>query len=195
MADDFLRLVSSANPAARQYQPTTTSYPPSAGPHNNQSEPQLLDPFFDDDDYAPDSAFGRSHAMESQESGLPLSRTAAAPAGHSKITLGDGMPQGWNFDDEEVTPSNRTQFSSTMAQPPKSSSKSGRKRWKWKWPWQKEVVLTGERVIALNNSPANGEFGNNFIATSKYNVATFLPKFLFGTCYLPYNMHGLSISS
>ncbi|EKM80737.1 hypothetical protein AGABI1DRAFT_119321 [Agaricus bisporus var. burnettii JB137-S8] len=117
--------------------------------------------------------------MESQESGLPLSRTAAAPAGHSKITLGDGMPQGWNFDDEEVTPSNRTQFSSTMAQPPKSSSKSGRKRWKWKWPWQKEVVLTGERVIALNNSPANGEFGNNFIATSKYNVATFLPKFLF----------------
>lgn len=184
MADEFLRLVSSANPASRQYQPTMTGYPPSAGSHNNQPDPQLLDPFFfDDDDYAPDSAFGHSKAMESQESGLPLSRSAAAPAGHSKITLGDGMPQGWNFDDEDLTSSNRTRFSSTMAQPPKSSLKSRRKR--WRWPWQKETLLTGERVIALNNSPANGDFVSNFIATSKYNIATFLPKFLFGTCSFP----------
>jgi phospholipid-transporting ATPase len=180
MTDDFLRLVSSANPATRQYQPTTTGYPPSAGHHNNQSDPQLLDPFFDDDDYAPDSAFGRSKAMESQESGLPLSRSAAAPAGHSKITLGNGMPQGWNFEDEDLTPSNHTQFPSTAVQPRKSSSHPRRKR--WKWPWQKERELTGERVVALNNSPANAEFVSNFVATSKYNLATFLPKFLFGTC-------------
>ncbi|KAJ3570909.1 hypothetical protein NP233_g4104 [Leucocoprinus birnbaumii] len=188
MTDDFLRLVSSANPAARQYQPAMTNngYPPSAGPYNEQqhSEPQLLDPFFDDDDEGvPDSAFGRPPAMESRESGLPLSRAAAAPAGHSKVTLGDGVPQGWNFDDEDLTPSNQAPFPGSgsfpgkKTQTPKSSAPP--KRRKWKWPWAKEKVLTGERVIALNNSAANGEFCSNFVSTSKYNVATFLPKFLF----------------
>ncbi|KAF5351676.1 hypothetical protein D9756_007514 [Leucocoprinus leucothites] len=188
MADDFLRLVSSANPAARQYQPAMTNngYPPSAGPYNQQqhSDPQFLDPFFDDDDDgAPDSAFGRPQAMESRESGLPLSRTAAAPAGHSKVTLGEGVPQGWNFDDEDLTPSNPAPFSGsgsfpgTKSQTPKSSGPP--KRRKWKWPWAKEKELAGERLITLNNSAANGEFCSNFISTSKYNLATFMPKFLF----------------
>lgn len=187
MTDDFLRLVSSANPAARQYQPAMTSsgYPPSAGPYNQQSDPQLLDPFFDDDDDGvPDSAFGRPGPMESRESGLPLSRTAAAPAGHSKVTIGEGVPQGWNFDDEDLTPSNQAPFAGSAAFPgtkvqvPKTST-TPRPR-KWRWPWQREKVLTGERVIALNNSSANGEFGSNFVSTSKYNLATFMPKFLFG---------------
>ena len=45
MSDDFVRLVSQANPASRnQYQPANTGYPPSSSP------PQALDPFFDDDD-------------------------------------------------------------------------------------------------------------------------------------------------
>lgn len=192
MTDDFLRLVSSANPAARQYQPTATNsgYPPSAGPYNQQqqSNPQLLDPFFDDDDdAAPDSAFGRPQAMESRESGLPLSRMAAAPAGHSKVTLGEGAPQGWTFDDEDLTPSNQVPFSGSGTFPgakaqTKTPTKQGRKR--WKWPWEKEKVLAGERVIALNNSAANGEFSSNFVSTSKYNIATFLPKFLFGMLFL-----------
>ncbi|KAF9453983.1 phospholipid-translocating P-type ATPase [Macrolepiota fuliginosa MF-IS2] len=120
--------------------------------------------------------------MESQESGLPLSRTAAAPAGHSKVTLGDGVPQGWNFDDEDLTPSNQTPFSGSGTFPgtkAQTKSTAGQGRKKWKWPWEKEKVLTGERVIALNNSAANGEFSSNFVSTSKYNLATFLPKFLF----------------
>jgi hypothetical protein len=188
MADDFLRLVSSANPAAQQHQPAMThnGYPPSAGPYDQQPDPQFLDPFFDDDEDGPDSAFGRPPAMESRESGLPLSRTAAAPAGHSQVTLGDGVPQGWNFDDEDLGPSNQALFSGPAAFPgakmqsPKSSASPKRKR--WRWPWGKEKELIGERVIALNNSAANVEFSSNFISTSKYNMATFLPKFLFGRC-------------
>jgi phospholipid-transporting ATPase len=170
---------------------TNNGYPPSAGPYNQHqppSDPQLLDPFFDDDDDGmPDSAFGRPPAMESRESGLPLSRSAAAPAGHSKVTLGDGVPQGWNFDDEDLMPSNQTSFSGSAAFPgtktqvPKSAAP---KRKKWKWPWEKEKHLTGERVIALNNSALNGEFSSNFISTSKYSLATFGPKFLFGMCIL-----------
>ena len=58
------RLVASANPACRQYQPANTdsdllnsSYPPSSAYHT--SSPQPLDPFFDDEDDTPDIALVR----------------------------------------------------------------------------------------------------------------------------------------
>ncbi len=187
MSDDFMRLVSQANPATRQYQPTNNGYPPSSSssPYiaDSPSNPQLMDPFFDDDD-EPDSAFGRPMPMQSQESGLPLARSGALPAGvgQSKVSLGDGVPQGWNFDDDDP---NQTPFngSHSFPGPSKGSERSKpkpKKKWTWKWPWQKERELTGERVIALNNGPANVEFTSNFVSTSKYNLATFLPKFLLG---------------
>lgn len=173
-----MRLVSQANPASRQYQPTNNGYPPpsssSSSPYiaDTPSNPQLMDPFFDDDD-EPDSAFGRPMPMQSQESGLPLARHGAphAGAGPSKVSLGDGVPQGWNFEDDD--PHQVPRGETGTKKPPRP-----KKKWSWKWPWQKEKVLTGERVIALNNSAANAEFGNNFVSTSKYNLATFLPKFL-----------------
>ena len=39
----------------------------------------------------------------------------------------------------------------------------------------------GPRIIHLNNSPANSEnrWADNHVSTAKYNVATFLPKFLY----------------
>ncbi|KAG7098494.1 hypothetical protein E1B28_000438 [Marasmius oreades] len=184
MSDDFLRLVSQANPATGQYQPAHNGYPPSTSNNplspipTSANNPQLLDPFFDDDDDPiPDSAFGHPQAMHSQESGLPLARSAAPPAGISKTSLsGDGMPQGWNFDEDDIN-----QFptaGSTRSHSEKPSKLPKRKR-QWKWPWQKEKVLTGERVVALNNEAANLEFVNNYISTSKYNAATFIPKFFF----------------
>ena len=54
------------------------------------------------------------------------------------------------------------------------------KKWEWKWPWKKEKELTGERIIALNNPALNSEYCSNFVSASKYNLVTFLPKFLFG---------------
>ncbi|KAF9564813.1 calcium transporting ATPase [Agrocybe pediades] len=185
MSDDFLRLVSQANPAARQqYQPANNGYPPSgtAGPYSDRS-PQLIDPFFDDeDDNVPDSAFGRPAPMQSQESGLPLTRTAAPPAGFNAPSTSSGLPQGWNFDDDDFHSSSSSQFPGPpkpIRQKPSSSALSRLRAKQWKWPWTKEKVLTGERVVALNNSAANVEFCSNFVSTSKYNLATFLPKFLF----------------
>ncbi|KAF6760166.1 calcium transporting ATPase [Ephemerocybe angulata] len=185
MTDDFLRLVSQANPAASQYQQANNGYPPSQSnnPYNDRS-PQLMDPFFDDDDdNIADSAFGNPAVMKSQESNLPLAAAGASPAGHSKVTLGEGVPQGWNFDDDDLQPNSSQPFQGSGhfpgTKPEKPSAIKSLKSRKWKWPWAKEKELAGERLIALNNSAANSEFGSNFVSTSKYNLATFVPKFLF----------------
>ncbi|KAL4252396.1 Phospholipid-transporting ATPase [Abortiporus biennis] len=190
MSDDFVRLVSQANPAMRQqYQPANNGYPPSTSLQpptqysNNQSG--QLDPFFDDDDEVmPDSAFASRHdAMQSQESGLPLARNAALPAGHGS-NLGDksqlSLPphqdiiSDWD-EDNTAAPASSTPFSGF---PGEKKPKSG--RWKFKWPWKKEEKeMTGERLIALNNSTANADFCSNYVSTSKYNAITFVPKFLF----------------
>ena len=186
MSDDFLRLVSQANPATRQYQPANNGYPPAAltaPPYSDHSQ-QRMDPFFDDDDIIPDSAFGPVHPMHSQESGLPLARSAAPPAGVDFSDSSRGMPQVWNFDDDDFQTSNNQNFpgpsSSSTTKPPITPVAKFKFK-KWKWPWQEEKLPTGERIIALNNSAANAEYCSNHISTSKYNVATFLPKFLFGT--------------
>lgn len=195
MADAFARLVSQANPAASQYRPT---YPPT----NANSG---LDPFFDDDDdpepgtstprqinsnnlrgppdnlLSPEGAsdpFHSVHAMQSTDSGLPLTTNAAPPAGSSHV---------WGFDDDDVQLPNTfggsASFPGNTSHPSihKSERKSGRPR-KWRWPWQKEVQREGDRVIALNDEQANRAEAHcsNYVSTSKYNLATFLPKFLAG---------------
>ncbi|KZV75965.1 aminophospholipid-transporting P-type ATPase [Peniophora sp. CONT] len=177
MSDDFVRLVSQANPAsgsnggyARAGTGGGTAYPPSQ---------QLMDPFFDDED-EPDSAFGPgtrgvNAGMQSKESfGAPLKSNAAPMAGasQSKVSLG-GQPQGWNFDDDEVA----VPTLPTVA--PHAQKPAKKKRRNVKWPWTKEEKLEGERVVALNTPGAGAEFIHNGVSTSKYNVATFGPKFLF----------------
>ncbi|CAK5281819.1 unnamed protein product [Mycena citricolor] len=120
--------------------------------------------------------------MDSQASGLPLTRNAVLPAGTSSNA--EGVPQGWNFDDNDFRPAGQQPFEGSGTfngvQPPKvEGAKTGpSRRRRWKWPWQREKVLTGDRVIALNNPAANEEFCSNFVSTSKYNLATFVPKFL-----------------
>jgi phospholipid-transporting ATPase len=185
MSADFVRLVTQANPSAQLHSNPSNSahgYPPVIPPYSDQS-PVGMDPFFDDDDVdVPDSAFGRP-AMQSQESGLPLSQGAVPPAGHSKVSLPaqGAHPGGWTFDDDM-----EGQFSQSGAFPGPSTPVRGQQRTlkkgkrRWKWPWQKEVVLQGERIIVLNNEDANSEYLTNIVSTSKYNMATFVPKFLTG---------------
>ena len=175
MADDFARLVSRANPASH-YQRTSDGYPPSAPSYGSHNSPQLLDPFFDDEDEAdvPDSAFGGLPTMHQKESDLHLPSQAAPLAGTSKLSLPtNGAPQGWTFDQDD--PPIRA-----LSPPPRNTKKAPRRR--WKFPWQKEQVLTGERTIVLNNPDANADFLSNYVSTAKYNMATFVPKFLFGWC-------------
>jgi len=140
----------------------------------------LLSPDFNDhmgELDVPDSAFVGANfkAMQSTDSGLPLKKNAVPPAG-------TGMPQGWDdFDEVEgaLPVFNPSQTSGSIAR--SRGSGGGRKR-KWRWPWQKEQERTGERVILLNNEAGNLAEGycSNYVSTSKYNVATFLPKFLTG---------------
>ena len=49
------------------------------------------------------------------------------------------------------------------------------------WRRKTDPVTLGPRVIQLNNSPANAanRWVDNHVSTAKYNVATFLPKFLY----------------
>jgi phospholipid-transporting ATPase len=204
MSEDFLRLVSQANPSTRppwsrqqQYQPANNGngYP-------NRSD-ALMDPFFDDHDdeeNVPDSAFGPipiQGPTRSQESHLPLSRNAAPPAGRGGLESGSepgsgshsqAFPPGWNFDDDDFISSNSQTFPGSSNYPPPPPPKKPKseklitrlRKHKWNWPWGKEIMLKGERAIALNNRSANGEFCSNHVSTSKYNLVTFLPKFLFG---------------
>jgi phospholipid-transporting ATPase len=196
MTEDFLRLVSQANPAAR---PRHQQYQPANGGngHPDRSD-ALMDPFFDDhddEDNVPDSAFGpipvTTGPNRSQESQLPLSRNAAPTAGGGTVLTSapqsQGLPQGWNFDDEDFISVNSQTFPGSSDYPPPPTKKpqskslvSRLKSQKWKWPWEKDQTLTGDRIVALNNSAPNVDFCSNHVSTSKYNLATFLPKFLFG---------------
>jgi phospholipid-transporting ATPase len=176
MTDNFINLVSQANPAARQqYQPTQNGYPPTS--------PYGMDPFFDDDDEMPDSAFAMGRPptapMQSQESGLPLRSAAAPPAGSGQSKT--SLPHEWNFDDEEVqVPSKPFRGSAAFPGMRIPMEKGPTKSMKWRWPWQKEKVLLGERIVALNNSAMNSEYCSNSVSTSKYNMLSFTFKFLYG---------------
>jgi hypothetical protein len=184
MADDFVRLVSQANPALRQYQPAGNGYPPSSSSYHDHNQSTQLDPFFDDEDDVPDSAFGRPAAMMSKESGLPLAQSAAAPAGHGAVAPDGDILQDW----DDVPAAQPNSFPGSTSFPGKANqSKSVAKERasyqlnKWRWPWKKEEEeLAGERIIALNNVGANAGYRSNYVSTTKYNVLTFVPKFLFG---------------
>lgn len=198
MDNDFLRLVETANPAAsgssRGYPP-----PPSGSTGRGYAQPgghmPAMDPFFDDDDYdAPlDSAFSATHssnqAMQSTESGLPFARAAAPPAGMASSTTlnDDAKVKTWTFDDDDpplpaaVLPyAGSAAFPGTPTPAERGSKTPPKRKQPWRWPWAKEEELTGERIIALNDPQQNIGFCSNYVSTGKYNLASFVPKFLFG---------------
>jgi phospholipid-transporting ATPase len=138
-----------------------------------------------------------------------LGRGASTRSKKSTNTYGTGQPQGWTFDQDDQAangPSttahgaggvlpfagskafNGLGSHSTVeprgADPPRRGSGSGTLGgfWKGRFPWQKETVLTGERIVFLNDSRGNDEQGfiNNYVSTTKYSLATFMPKFLVG---------------
>ncbi|KAG8739069.1 hypothetical protein FRC11_000938, partial [Ceratobasidium sp. 423] len=178
------------------------TYPP---PQNVVSPrtAQPMDPFFDDDEEDDANPFGDGrgnpftdkHAAPGNSSGnaygmstpsLGLTANAAPPAGagasSSTVALGkDGMPPGWAFDDDEPV----NQPAASRSAPAPSSGGGLKAAMKkpgggWKWPWAKEKVWEGERHVWLNDQARNiGEgYPNNYVSTSKYNLATFVPKFL-----------------
>lgn len=66
--------------------------------------------------------------------------------------------------------------------PPRAKRKFNAGDFKFGWGRNKvDPSILGPRMIQLNNPPANSSNGyvDNHVSTAKYNVATFLPKFLF----------------
>lgn len=194
-ADDFTALVSKANPAASrgqygQVQPNSSiSYPPTTNRPNN---PYELDPFFDDDDDGASSVPTRAspahrgnNVLMDSSPDLPLTKNAVLPAGAPGAgASGVSLPKPWTFDDDApgLPPPNTAPF---KPPPPKAPQP---KR-KLKWPWTKDVDLTGERDVWLNDASRNdtGGYSSNYVSTGKYNVATFVPKFLLGEYLRPWS--------
>jgi len=203
--DDFANLVSRSNPAAstsRGHAPRLSGgggYPPqhTRGTSNGGI---ALDPFFDDDDEGPmsgggiggfNAGFGQPtphvggghvNIMDNLDStaDLPLTKAAAAPAGTSIHRGQEGTPQGWGFDEDVPPPS-------TTRSAPSPDKKPKKPRFQFQWPWGKQKTLAPERKIWLNDNVRNDTEGycSNYVSTSKYNLVTFVPKFLAGMLHHP----------
>jgi phospholipid-transporting ATPase len=105
--------------------------------------------------------------VEPSDMDLPLTQTGVAPAG--SVTIG------------------REPVQTTPANVDDAASEYSRESSKWTFSnfrfgrAQVDASTLGPRIIHINDSPANAayKFMNNHVSTAKYNVATFLPKFLF----------------
>lgn len=207
--DDFASLVSRSNPAAQQPRRASyaqagpsSGYPPS---HQPQPAPSIhttyeMDPFFDDEDEqmpqsagigtfsnaagpgraAGTSSFGGTTLIDGDmdsTTDLPLTKSAMPPAGI--LSREAKQPnKDWTFDDDDVPAS-----LPTMAPSRPPTHQPTKRRFQWKWPWEKKKLLSPERKIWLNDRFSNEAEGycNNYVSTSKYNLVTFVPKFLGGT--------------
>ncbi|OCK83559.1 putative phospholipid-transporting ATPase [Lepidopterella palustris CBS 459.81] len=96
-------------------------------------------------------------APEYSEMDLPLTEAGAR---ESRIDSGD-LDAGAKYPEHKKRTSGKFKFGFGRGQP--------------------DASTLGPRIIHLNNPPANSanKYVDNHISTAKYNVATFLPKFLF----------------
>ena len=94
-----------------------------------------------------------------------------------------GMGQGYSEMDLPLTQAGaRDRADSELPPRPKQNKKFDMGNFKFGFGRSKPDPSTlGPRSIHLNNPPANSaqKFADNHISTAKYNVATFVPKFLF----------------
>ena len=149
--------------------------------------------YADDEDYRyDDSGFYQGGRMPSDYGPLTPARESARKR-NSVMGLGGGflgraksmlgMGQGYSEMDLPLTKTRnaRDRTESSLSAPPMQ-----KKNWfnpkTWRFGRSKADPSTlGPRIIFLNNRPANAanKYVDNHISTAKYNVATFLPKFLF----------------
>lgn len=134
------------------------------------------------------------HQADSVESGFPFSSAGVPPAG-----LPTNPPQisKWALEDDYEDEMAGIRNIPLVDAPGGQSRKSG--NWgkqKAKAPSLKERIedlfsrkpkeLAGERFIYLNDVPRNErefKYMSNYVSTTKYNMVTFLPKFLLGSSF------------
>ncbi|GAA5846250.1 hypothetical protein JCM3766R1_000765 [Sporobolomyces carnicolor] len=151
-------------------------------------------PFYDDDDdlaasslgvsqhtlpYDSRPEYGRSGPSYSHDESLTAN--AQKPAGFGQGRLGEPSRNMLDEDDEEIIQA-KARLAAMQAKQNRRKGDSLQKIWDEARRIMKggPKVYEGERVIHLNNSTLNAtqKYSNNSISTSKYNLVTFLPKFL-----------------
>ncbi|KAI5780182.1 hypothetical protein DFH27DRAFT_362977 [Peziza echinospora] len=140
-------------------------------------------PYYDDHDYPDEnrSSTGTTYQAEDAPDPTRRKRQSIGVVGKVKSMMGMG-PQYSEMD----LPLTETRPKDTITGASDQASLKDRKKDSGKFTFgfgrQKiDPSTLGPRVIHLNNPPANalGKYVDNHISTAKYNVATFLPKFLY----------------
>lgn len=127
-----------------------------------------------------------SRADRSYAGSAPLTAHAQQPAGFGQGQLGErSAPKNMLDDDDELVQA-KARIAARQAKSQRALEARGTLEGLWKDV--KRVVMggprvyQGERVVHLNNETMNKaeKWPGNSVSTSKYNIVTFLPKFLAG---------------
>ena len=168
------------------YQPNTDrTYSQTSGLNNYQRYADDLDDFPDDGQsyaqggraFAGDGA-GSPRDVRNRNSVLGL---GGGLMGKAKTMLGMG-PEYSEMDLPLTTPGGTRQHTTDSSSSDQHGKKFDMGNFKFGFGRGKpDPSLLGPRIIHLNNPPANSanRYVDNHISTAKYNLATFLPKFLF----------------
>lgn len=200
--DDFVGSGSTANPSTRQPLPGAPGarggpYLPAADRQFSQtSDLGNYQRYADDfDDLPDDGGSYYQHGGANPAGNTSAEARSAARQRNSVLGLGGGflgrvknrlgMGQGYSEMDLPLTEpgqNGRMDSGGLEPPPPKQSKKFDMGNFKFGFGRGKPDPSTlGPRIIHLNNPPANSvnNYVDNHVSTAKYNVATFLPKFLF----------------
>ncbi|KAI2637396.1 hypothetical protein GGS21DRAFT_511376 [Xylaria nigripes] len=197
--DDFIGASSQkTHPGVKNIAPGATASnprPPYVGendrPYSQTTDLSNYRRYADDyDDYPEEDQSYYQHGGGSIHSGDVVRRESARKR-NSVLRLGGGflgraknmlgMGQGYSEMDLPLTEAGQAQPKSSAAPSQSKQSKFELKNFKFGFGGGKPDPSTlGPRIIHLNNPPANAanKYVDNHISTAKYNVATFLPKFL-----------------
>ncbi|BGP28306.1 aminophospholipid translocase [Rhodotorula toruloides] len=151
-------------------------------------------PYYDDEEDLATTSFGvsqndlsrpdYSRADRSYAGSAPLTAHAQRPAGFGQGQLGErSAPRNMLDDDDELVQA-KARIAARQAKSQRALEARGTLEGLWKDV--KRVVkggprvYQGERVVHLNNETMNKaeKWPGNSVSTSKYNIVTFLPKFL-----------------
>ena len=161
---------------------------------SNQSGLGNYDRYGDDNSGYPDDDESLYYGAASTADGAAGLRVAKAKNRNSVLSMGGGimgkaknmlgLGPGYSEMDLPLTePGSRTRADDPGLGAPKPAKKKfDLENFKFGFGGGKvDPATLGPRIIYMNNPPANatGKYVNNYVSTSKYNVATFLPKFLY----------------
>ncbi|KAL6891308.1 phospholipid-translocating P-type ATPase [Trichoderma longibrachiatum] len=194
--DDFVGAEPSYPPAGRPG-PAQAVQPSgqSLGPYHTQqfSQSSDLDNFpryaddFDDDEmyYQHGGASGAGPASAGRDNARARNSVLSLGGGlFGKLKHRLGMGQGYSEMDLPLTEPGHERGGPMAASQSPDQQPPGKKPSNFRFGFGRgkpDPASLGPRIIHLNNPPANAanKYVGNHISTAKYNVATFLPKFLF----------------